>query len=362
MDRRKFIGLTFGATVAAQKLSSAPFKTMKTANLVQQALLPPFKLEGSLLANGLTEGSVVAITAPASPTTLGEIKSCINFYKKFGCKVEIGSTITNTRWEYRYFSAPDDDRANEFNSLIARTDVDAIICARGGYGTMRILPLLDFSPLLIKPKIIMGFSDITALLIAINKKTNLTCFHGPVGISNYDQFTTDYLKKLILNNKEFTPIKIKHPSIQVMNKGKATGRLIGGNLSMLVSTLGTAFEIDTKDSILFIEEVSEHPYKIDRMLTQLWLAGKFDSCCAIIFGQFASLDSKKPFQYSGSFTLRQVFEYRVKELGIPAIIGLPIGHEKSQIPLPIGTLAELDTNTKTLTILESSVTEKTIKV
>jgi len=214
---------------------------------------------------------------------------------------------------------------------------------------------MDYEVIKNNPKIIIGFSDITALIIAIHQLTGMVCFHGPVAISSFGEFSEKYFLKVIFKNEEFEPFDIKLKDTITINSGVAEGVLIGGNLSMLVSTLGTMYEFDATDSILFIEEVSEHPYKIDRMLTQLWLAGKLQQAKAVAFGEFKGLNAKKSFYPGGSFTIKQVIESRCLELGIPAIIGLPVGHDKSNITMPLGIKARLDTEKKLLTFLESPV-------
>ena len=308
-----------------------------------------------ILPPPLKKGSKVAITAPASPTSIWEIANTVNLLKKLGCTVEIGDTIKNRQSKFHYFSASDDERACEFMHFIERKDISCILCGRGGYGVMRILPSLDYTTIRENPKIIVGFSDITALLNAVYYKSNVVSFHGPVACLNFSQFTKDNFIKLLFDVGSFKPIVNTFPTAQAYVAGTASGRLIGGNLSMLVSTLGTPYEIDTKDSILFIEEISEEPYKIDKMLTQLWLAGKFQDCCGIILGKFTHLDSRRNFWPVTSFTLRYVLETRFKSLGIPCMTGLPIGHDSTILTLPIGINASFDTKKKTFTILEPPV-------
>ena len=246
-----------------------------------------------------------------------------------------------------YLSAPDEKRATEFMEFIEDPTVDAVVCARGGYGVMRILPLLDFAAIRQAGKVIMGFSDITALLVAVNQMSGLVTFHGPVASSSFDTFTVQSLESVILRTQP--PKAFQDQRLTTIQPGLAQGRLTGGNLAMVVSTLGTRYEIDTRDAILFLEEINEEPYRIDRMLTQLWLAGKLQTCKAIAFGNFEA----KGISITGpSFTLEHVFHERIAPLGVPAIYGLPFGHVKSKLTLPIGIQAELDATKKQLTLLE----------
>lgn len=308
-----------------------------------------------IFPRGLKTGSKVAITAPASPTSLWELRNTTRALKRMGLKVVIGDSIKKHDRKYRYFSASDTDRAEEFMKYILSPEIDCILTGRGGYGVMRILPLLDYDAIKRNPKIIIGFSDITALLIAIYIKTGLVTFHGPVGVATYNSFTIKYFKDVLFQNQTFEPIIIKNSSYRVINEGIAFGTLIGGNLTLITATLGTPFEINTENTILFIEDVSTEPYQVDRMLTQLWLAGKFEKCNGVVFGKFIGLDRRKNFYPVKSFTMRQVIYARMKELGIPSIIGMEIGHLKNKITMPIGTIAKLDAKKKTLILLEKSV-------
>ena len=233
-------------------------------------------------------------------------------------------------------------------------NVDMILCVRGGYGTMRILPLIDFNIIKQNPKIFAGFSDITTFLNNIALKCNLTTFHSPMCNSNfYDEYTLkSFLDTLMLG---YTPFIIKNPegsSITSLSEDSPTGQLIGGNLSLICSTIGTPFEIDTKDKILFIEEIGEEPYKIDRMLTHLLLSGKLQNCAGIILGQFTNC--KLP-HYERSLTLEQVIEDRVLSLNKPTLINLQSGHSYPKLTLPIGAKVKMDCKNKVLQVLKPVV-------
>lgn len=359
-NRRKFLSIlaasAFAGSAFAGKFSANSHDIDAHAIITGLDELNKLALSNKpILPPALKSGDTIAITAPASPTSYWEMRKSIKALKKLGYKIEVGDTITKRKSKYRYLSAPDEVRATEFMEYVERPDVKCILCGRGGYGVSRILPLLDFNAIRNNPKIIIGFSDITALLNAVYFISGVVSFHGPVAASTFNQFTINYFQKILAPNPEFLPIVIKYSTIKTINPGTACGKLIGGNLSMLAGTLGTPYEIDTRDSILFIEEVSEHPYKIDRMLTQLWLAGKLQACKGIIFGYFKGLNSRRSFYPGGSFTIKQVIDNRIKPLGIPAVLGMPIGHVKSKLTLPIGINAELNSSDKTLTILETSV-------
>ncbi len=308
-----------------------------------------------ILPPALKKGAKLAITAPASPTTYWEMRYSLKELKRIGLEIEVGDTIKKRQSKYRYLSASDEERASEFMDFINRDDIDGIMCGRGGYGVMRILPMLDFDAIARNPKPVIGYSDITALLIAIYNKTRIVTFHGPVAISTFNDYTMNHFRKILLNSEKFEPVKSSYSTMETFVEGKASGRITGGNLSMLVGTLGTPYEIDTKDSLLFIEDVSEHAYKIDRMLTQLLLAGKIQDANGISIGYFKGLNSRRPFYPGGSFTIKEVLDQLIKPIGKPTILGMPIGHVKSKLTMPIGIQAVMDAVERTFTILETSV-------
>ena len=308
-----------------------------------------------LLPPAVREGTTIGITAPASPTSPWEIRHSVRMFKRMGFKVIVGDTIEKRKSSARYLSAPDEERADEFMNFVNDPEVGCILCGRGGYGSMRILSMIDYDAIRRNPKPIVGFSDITALLNAIFRKTNLVTFHGPVAIIDFNSFTKKHFFEILYEKQLKSPIEVKYPQAETLIPGSAMGKLAGGNLSMLISTLGTEYEIDTDGSIFFIEEVSEHAYKIDRMLTQLILAGKFKNVKAVIFGYFKGLNSRRPFYPGGSFTIKEVLENRIKPLGIPSVIGMPIGHTSNKLTVPIGINAFVDTEKKMFNILEQAV-------
>lgn len=308
-----------------------------------------------ILPKGLRKGSVIGVVAPASGVSAADMREFAATCAQFGWTVKFGPCVARRNG---YLSAPDADRAKEFMTFIEDPTIDAIICARGGYGVMRILPMLDFSVIRDARKPIMGFSDITALLIAAYQVGGLVTFHGPVASSTFDEFTVaSMLSCLTPPTDDVRPggSAFKDERLTVLGTGIARGRLVGGNLAMIASTLGTKYEIDTTDSILFLEEISEEPYRVDRLLTQLWLAGKLQACAGIALGNFRDCESKGISFTEPSFTLQQVLEERISSLGIPAVYGLPFGHVKSKLTLPLGVEAELDATGRTFRMVQQSV-------
>lgn len=309
-----------------------------------------------ILPRGLVSGkSKVAITATSSSMSASEMKDALNFLKQENISYEIGDTVKNNNASYRYLSASDDDRAAEFMKYIVDDTVDCILCGRGGYGVHRILEKLDFALIRKNPKIIVGFSDVTALISPIFEHTGLVTFHGPVAVSSFNTFTLNHFKNVLFSKNKFEPIITHEPNAIVITEGKAQGVLKGGNLRMIVSILGTPYEPNFDNSILFLEDVSEPAYKVDRMLSQLLISGKLKNCKGIIFGQFDNLNSRQPFHPGYSYTIKEVIEQLYSKLNIPIMIGMPFGHVKDKLTLPLGILAEIDTNNRSLTILERSV-------
>ncbi len=359
INRRQFLNYTTGMAVAATTLRAANgdyqddvFISTKNIN---QEIIP------LILPKSIKAGDTIGITAPASATGMWEIRNSLRFIKRIGCKVKIGKTVTSWKTSDRYFSASGEQRAAEFMEFVENDEINAILAARGGYGVMRILPMLDYDIIRKNPKPIIGFSDITALLNAIYQKSRIVSFHGPVAAMSFNRLTEKSFKKVLFMQKndnmpyEYSPVELKYSSATTVNPGVARGKLTGGNLSMISATLGTPYEIDTKDSILFIEEVLEEPYKIDRMLTQLHLAGKFDECKGIILGRFNNLDRNKPFYPGLQFSVRQIINQIIKPLNKPTVLNFPIGHGGNILTLPIGIYSELDANKKKIAILEQSV-------
>lgn len=366
LHRRDFLAGIIGSTLALHTSRSSVFAdhTPLPPEAPPDPLHPPCveRGDGVILPHALREGSTVGIVAPASGVSRHEIDDGVATLKSWGCKVELGRVISRGNG---YLAATDEARATEFMEFIERPDIDAVICARGGYGVMRILPMLDFERIRRNPKIIVGYSDITALVNAVYSKSRVVAFHGPVASSTFNTFTKDYFYNTLFtdtplgeisDSQEFDSIDFSESRLKVLNGGVCQGRLVGGNLTLVISTLGTPYEIDTTDAILFLEEISEEPYKIDRMLTQLWLAGKLQKCAGIALGRFKDCERLRNPDFKVSFSLEQVLRERIASLGIPAVYGLPIGHIKSKMTVPIGTMASLDADNGKLSIIEPSVT------
>ncbi len=280
----------------------------------------------------------------------------------FGFKVVYTKNILA---RYGYFAGTDEQRASDVNEMFKRNDVDGIVCARGGWGCSRILPLLDYDIIKNNPKVLIGYSDVTALLYGIYKETGLVCFHGPVGISTFNDYSVDYFKRVLMEPQQtltfYNPHYDKNKDGEeyfpfTIRSGKSTGQLVGGNLSIVVSLIGTQYDIDCENKIVFLEDIGEEPYRIDRMLTQLIEAGKFKNVRGIMLGVFE--DSKPQPDKSGitnSFSLAEVLFNKLSKLNVPTVYGMSFGHITNKFTLPFGIDAELDSLSQTLTLLEPAV-------
>ena len=302
-------------------------------------------------------GDTIGLIAPSGAMrTEGAIERAVEETKRMGFNVKLGESAGK---KYGYLSGTDEVRARDINAMFADDEVDAIFCLRGGYGTMRILDRLDYDLIASHPKIFVGFSDITALHIAFLNRCKLVTFHAPMAIGwsngSLDDFSRESMYKALMHAKPMGEL-INPPEYpkQTVNPGKAEGVLVGGNLMLMASSLGTPWEIDTRGRIIFIEEVGERTYCVDRMLTQLRLAGKFADCAGIVFGDFADC----PIEYPDfGLTLEEIIRDVVAPSGKPIFTGLRCGHCTPKLTLPFGVNCRLDADTCTLTILESAVKE-----
>ncbi|MCF6459474.1 S66 peptidase family protein [Clostridium sp. Cult3] len=301
-------------------------------------------------------GDTIGVVAPASPTLEENVEKAHKKLKDLGFKVKMGKSCYE---KYGYLAGTDSLRAEDINHMFRDEEVDGIICLRGGYGTPRILELLDYDLIKKHPKVFIGYSDITALHIAITRFSRLITFHGPMVASDmlgdFNQFSKKSLFNFIMEGEYLR--NIKNPpgeELKTMNPGIAEGSIIGGNLSLIADTLGTPYEIDLKGKILFIEEVGEEPYQIDRMLTQLRLAGKLKEAEGIILGDFNNCVAKSS-EYDDSLTLEQVLEDIIKPMNKPTLFNLKAGHCEPVITLPFGARARLDGHKGELTLLERPV-------
>lgn len=303
----------------------------------------------------LKKGDTIKIIAPSSPfMATTDIENIEKYFKDKAYKIEFGISSLSKN---KYLAGNDQLRANDLNNAFEDKNIKAIICLRGGYGAGRILDKIDYNIIKNNPKIFVGYSDITALHNAINKNSNLITFHGPMAVSDFVKYNAnDSFENLIsLISKEEEEVLIKNISgnkYSFLFDGETVGELIGGNLSVICSLLGTKFEIETKDKILFLEDVGEQPYAIDRMLNQLRLSGKLFDLKGIILGDWKNCIPKSGFE---SFTLEDIFIEYFTNLNIPVVINFQAGHCNPMNTLAFGAKYYLDSKNNQVIQRESVV-------
>jgi muramoyltetrapeptide carboxypeptidase len=339
MNRRTL--LSAPAALAAQTTETAP------------SLLKP-----KALKPGDTVGLISPSTYVVDPNQLQLMRLTAEM---FGLQVKVGKQVGH-RDPRPGESAP--ARVADLHAMFADPEVNGIICVRGGYGSQQMLGQIDFDLIRRNPKVLLGYSDITALHLAIHQKTGLVTFHGPTGLSPITDFSQNWIKRAWMpepmgtvgNPREANPYRPRHP-LRTIRPGKARGRLIGGNLTLISTLMGTPFEPDVRGKIFFLEDVGEEPYRMDRMLQQLLLAGKFDQCAGVVFGECVDC-GPKDYQPSITFnyTLGEVLDAVFAKVKVPVFHGLVIGHTADQITLPLGVMASMDADNHLLTIEEPAVT------
>jgi len=300
-----------------------------------------------LKGKALTNGSTIGIIAPASPEDKKFINEKITLFSSIGFNIKLGKHLYSS---YGHLAGYDSERGSDITDMFLDKSVDGIMCFRGGYGSIRTLPYID--PKIIKnnPKFFCGYSDITILLNYF-AKLGLITFHGPMINSDFND--TETLKSFINISSSSSSIAYslnEYKDISYINPSSFSGKIVGGNLSMICSSIGTDFEINMKNSILLLEDIDEHPYSIDRMLTQLLFGRKLDSCRGIILGSFKGCDLPDS---SRSLTLKETILDRLGVLDIPIITGFPFGHSYPNITIPIGCNGYFSCKNKQLKILDA---------
>jgi muramoyltetrapeptide carboxypeptidase len=302
--------------------------------------------------NALQKGDTIGIVCPSYASSMKEREN--KFYQlleQLGFNVKIGKSC---HLKQGYLAGSDQERAQDVMDMFLDDEVDGIIALLGGYGATRMVDLLDFEKIAAHPKLLMGFSDITVLLNAINQKSNLVTAHGIVGTflgsPNADVYTEmDFSNFLLTNECRILENPLKDAVTYI--EGIATGEIVGGNLSLIDALQGTPYEIDFKDKIILIEDVGEEPYRIDRMFSKLRLAGKLSQARGYILGTFTGCVSGPSKQ--GHQTTQDIIDDYIKPLNKPTILNFATGHSFPFITIPIGLTVELDANKKQIKYLET---------
>ncbi len=365
MNRRKFIN-HLSSTATLPLLPDTFYTQVKKAET--PALIKPPSLK---------PGDTIGLVTPATFLTETELRQAEEKLHTLGLKVYYSPNMLVRKG---HLAGTDEQRAADLNQMFAQETVDGIWCGRGGYGSARILPLLDYDLIRHNPKPFIGYSDITSLHYGIHARTGLVTFHGPVAKEMLNPFAERYLREVLMEETSkivyryeaedpapVAPIKpaavtaIENDQMQDMNRdiprtitpGIAEGPLVGGNLSLVTALSGTSYDIDMRDKIVFLEDVGESPARLDRMLTQLLLTeDKLPSAAGVVLGIFTDCEPEDP---EKSFSLREILFDRLSVLGVPVVYGLPFGHIKRNITLPFGVQARLDATAHTLTLLEKPV-------
>jgi muramoyltetrapeptide carboxypeptidase len=344
-------------------------------------------------APSLRQGDTVAVVAPSGAVHRDALDRGIGILEALGYRVKVGKSALK---RYGYLAGNDVDRAFDFTSAWTDPEVKAIVAARGGYGATRMLPYLDFSVLKDHKKVLIGFSDITALHLAFWREMRLITFHGPMVESGEDSglsltYNLEEFRRVLdgtwapgelrlpdelpvtpagaggdrearepvarkpVSHVEEAPSGRPAAGLVPLEGGRATGDLVGGNLSLIAALSGTRWELDTRGKILFLEEVGERPYRVDRMLCQLEQTGKLAAAAGILLGDFTDCDAGGG---SPSFTVHEVLEQYFRGTGKPCIKGVPAGHGKYRAMLPMGASVQIDTTLPTIRFLERPFVRK----
>ncbi len=306
----------------------------------------------------LKRGDTIAIIAPSSGISESALAKSLQNMADLGFNIKIGKHTMSVNG---FLAGNDKERLEDLHWAFGDKTVDAIWCVRGGYGATRFLPSVNFDLIRKNPKVFVGYSDITALHTAIYQNTNLVTFHGPVASSTFSDYPKKHVVNVLMNPSapykiELSPDNIAKESnlykTEIITKGKARGKLVGGNLSLLTAMAGTPFALrNTKGKLLFIEDVGEKPYRIDRMFVQLKQSINLRELAGIALGVFENCNPPD----AASQTVIDVVRDELGNLGIPVIYGLSFGHIRDQFTLPVGIEAEMDTEKATMTFLETGV-------
>jgi muramoyltetrapeptide carboxypeptidase len=339
-SRRSFLRTTSLAPLVSLTISQPP------ATLIKPAKLRP--------------GDTIGLFCPAAPAYSQEtVKIAQESLEALGFQTKLGPHIYD---RYGYLAGRDADRASDIHAFFNDRSVKAVMAIHGGWGCARLLPLLDYDLIQRNPKILIGYSDVTALLLAIYAKTGLVTMHGPVGSATFNAYTVDWFKRVLMEGETVT---MRNPTdkgdnltqtqnrITTIKPGLARGRLAGGNLTVLSHLVGSPYLPDWKNTILFLEDTHEDIYRMDRMFTQLKLVGILNQIAGFVFGKCS--DCGPGNGSYGSLTLDDVLTEHIIPLDKPAFSGAMIGHISNKFTVPLGIDTEIDATAGTIRLLESAV-------
>jgi len=357
--RRRFLGVS-GAALAGGALAGTGLaqgrpvraqRPTKAAVPVPAAPAPPLK------APRLRPGDTVGLISPAGATfQTQDIEIVTEVLAAFGLKARPAANLMK---RYGYLGGRDEERAADVNAMFADPEVKGVFAVRGGWGCARLLPHLDYELIRRNPKPLIGYSDVTALHLGIHARTGLVSFHAPTALATWPPFSADHLRRVLFDGEAVLMQNPTEPGeglvamedrVRTITRGIARGRLLGGNLTVLTALVGTPYLPSWDGAILFLEDTNEEIYRVDRMLTQLALAGILARLAGVVFGKCTRCD---PGDGSyGSLTLEEVLNDHVKSLGVPSWEGAMIGHVKKQWTVPVGLEVEIDAGLGTIRMLE----------
>jgi muramoyltetrapeptide carboxypeptidase len=296
-----------------------------------------------LLPRRLRPGSLIGVTAPASPFAPDVFERGVRALREMGFEVRYSEDLFDS---CGYLAGPDDQRAAAFNRLVADPEIDAIMCARGGYGSLRILPLLDYARVAEHPKAVIGFSDVTALLWALYSRCGLIGFHGPLVTTLADAAPAD---RSALWNAVASEghLRLHFESAAVIRSGRACAPVAGGNLTTLCHLLGTPYAPAFRDHIVFLEDRGEAPYRLDRMLTQMKMAGCFDGMQGLVLGSFKDCGAREE--------VWDIVAEMFADAEWPILAEVDAGHSEPNVTIPLGVEAALDAEGRTLVFERATV-------
>ena len=349
-SRRAFLtsaGLAAGGSLLALPTPKAPPAPPPGAPMIKPRALKP--------------GDTIGLITPASYVfDLWRLDDVAPRLAALGLKTKLGAHVRARRG---YLAGTEDERLADLHAMFADPDVAAVFCLGGGYGTERLLDRIDYGLIRKNPKIFLGYSDITALHLAFGKFARLVTFHGPVAMASLPTWTSDGLKKALFvpepigvveNPPESDPLAPTHPR-HTVSPGRARGQTIGGNLTLVSTTMGTPWEIDTKGKIVLLEDTGEAPYRIDRMLVQLALAGKLADCAGVVWGTCTDCTPDATgSSYELSLSMSELLDDILGPIGKPVLAGVVFGHTREKATIPLGVEAELDAGAKTFTLVEAA--------
>jgi len=347
VDRRRFaklVALGIGASALPREAGAL--------SLPKSRLIKPPRLKS---------GDTVGLMTPSGHVDQEKIDRCVGNLESLGFKVKLGKNIRALRGNFAGTAA---QRLEDFHAMFADPEIKGIWAAHGGSGAIGLLAALDYDLIRRNPKVFVGYSDITALHLAILRHSGLVTFHGPVASSTFSDYSMAHLRAILMapqpeyvmamaEENRLKAEALPHFSARTLRSGVAEGILVGGNLSLLSALVGTPYAADFSRAIVFLEDIGEAPYRIDRMLTQLELSQGFRQAAAVMLGIF---DKCGPPDSEPSLSLDETIDDHLANSSIPAVYGYSFGHISHQITLPMGVKARLDTEKQTLTLLEPAVT------